>query len=312
MKKIVKETSKKIALGALAILATIGSTRAAGTQQLDFSSSPAEFTLDQTKDESEGTIIVSGFSTEKVYTYELKVEWGDMKFVYDRGVYDPATNHVTKKHINNEWAFCEIAAGLNGAAATPSTSSSKGTGVGYWCGFDGTKNHVSIENLGNGDVDLKVSSHDNVSSAYPDQSADQNEIDIQLAVKTTDVSPDGDKWTIKPTTGTLSDATMHVGGYSISTTQTMKVATLTDGLATALIQKKTNTHGSQSAQEDANSVEFWINVHNAPSDGVCRYDVANPYDIDTDGDASTYWSEIGSFTLNFTAAGDSHVDDGQV
>jgi len=308
MKKIVKETSKKIALGALTILATIGSVLAAGTQQLDFSSSPAEFTLDQTKDESEGTITVKAFSTEKDFTYKTKVTFGDMKYVYDNGTVDPATNHVTKKHINNEWAFCEIAAGLNGAAATPSTSLSEGTGVGYWCGFDGDKNHVSVENLGNGDIDLKVSSNDNVSSAYPNPGADQSTIDIQIAVKDTDVSPSGDKWTIEPTTGTLSDAIMHVGGYATSTTQSMKVATLADGLATALIQKKTDIHGSQSTQADANSVEFWINLHNAPSDGVYRHNVDNPYDIDADGDESTCWSEIGSFTLTFTAAGDSHVD----
>jgi hypothetical protein len=303
MKKFVKETSKKLATGALAILATIGSA------SLGVSADPVTITPTNGEDftinaESEATIDVLGFSTQKVYTYDLNMSWGDMKFVFDRGVYDPDTNKITKKHINNEWAYCEIAAGLNGAAATAATSSASGTGVGYWCGFDGAKNHVEITNKGNGNVGLTVTGNDQVSAEDTSApAATPGTMDIQLAVKNSDIT--ADRWEVTPSTGSLTTATMKTGGYSALGTAEMKVASVANGIATTVIQKQFDLDGTPvSSQDDANSVEFWINVHNTPEDGgggaaVDNYDVSNPYDIDTDSDDNTFWATIGSFTLNF-------------
>lgn len=302
MKKFVKETSKKFATGALAVLATIGSA------SLGVSADPTPITPTNGQDftiteESEATIDVLGFSTEKVYNYELNMSWGDMKFVFDRGVYDPATDKITKKHINNEWAYCEIAAGLNGAAATAATQSAAGTGVGYWCGFDGSKNHVEITNKGNGNVELTVTGNDEVSAEDGEASAaDPGTMDIQLAVKSSDITADG--WSVTPTTGSLTTATMKTGGYSALGTAEMKVASVADGIATTVIQKQFNLDGSPASQDSANSVEFWINVHNTPDDfapggSVPKYDVSDPYAIESDGDDETNWVSIGSFTLNF-------------
>jgi len=283
MKKFIKETSKKFATGALAILATIGSAGAAGTQTITFDTSPKEFTIEhQTYTDARGAIPVKGYQTSKVYNYEMNVSWGDMKFVFDRGVYDTTNNRLTKKVTGGCWAYCEAGAVPNEAAAAP------GQGVGKWCGFDGSKNKVTIENKGNGDVGLGVSCDEGVSAN--ESSTTHPTVDLQLAVKDGDVSADG--WTIPGEGSFVTGKKMRTAENTVSD---MQIASLSESMATTVIQKQFDLSGSvASSQPDANKVEFWLNLTGDPTDGFATSDLA-PENVQ-----AADWGELGSIVLNFT------------
>ena len=301
MKKIVKETSKKIALGALAILATIGSVSAA----------PASITMTNGEDfeitaESAGTIPVKGYQTAKSYNYELNVSWGSMEFIFDRGEYNPNTDKLTKKIRTNGYQYCE--AGIDGGDGIPTTAptsgTSDGTGVGKWCGFDGTKNRVDVLNKGNGNVRMTVSCVESSAASAP-MSTDG--VDMQIGVISTDIGPSADNWVMPTGADATYTANMQDGS---SAKPQMTFAKNSGAPVTALIGKKFNLDGTEATQDLANAVKFYLNITGTPSQGT-TVDAADNAHLDTystlQTTGSNAWEQIGTINLNFLPQSDSEA-----
>lgn len=312
MKKFIKETSKKIATGALAILATIGSanigvfagnnTPTGSTEITGHSggststawTSGDELDLNEIGTDQTGTIPVKGYQTAKAYNYEIKVSWGDMKFIFDRGKYDPNTNQLTKKVTNDAWAYCEAGVKSDGSAA------SAGEGVGKWCGFDGKNNRVDVENLGNGNINMIASCTEGLSGTQTLGSG----VDMQIGVLNSELSESStstyDNWTMS---GTQASYTMPCDD---SHTAAMSFATGENKAASAIIQKKYDLGGSilagevdtSTGQSHANQVRFYLNITGTPEAGVNTSYLdtlsTTPPSADNGG-----WEQIGTINLSF-------------
>lgn len=296
MKKFVKETSKKLATGALAVLATLGSASLGVSADTDPATMPNNTDFEIT-DTYNGNIPVYGFQTSKVYTYSLKVSWGNMKFVFDRGVYDPQNDRLTKKITNDEWAYCEAGVVTDGSAATA------GVGVGKWCGFNGINNHVNVENRGNGNIGLSVACTEGLSNDQTLPVSGQGAVDMQVAVKTADMSASTDAWTFS---GTTTTANMQ-DGTSVSA---MTMAS-TGTTATTTIQKAINLNGVPQTEDARNQVEFYLNITGVPQQTSGAGSSASELDTLSVSEASAsenYWEKIGDINLTFTPCGDSEAN----
>ncbi|MBR0423728.1 MAG: hypothetical protein IJJ04_03755 [Clostridia bacterium] len=295
MKKFVKETSKKFALGALAILATIGNASAV----------PAHIDIPNGEDfqitaESECNIPVKGYQTSKAYTYELNVSWGDMKFVFDRGVYNPNTDKLTKKVRTDGYQYCEAGVddGLGVPTTPPTAGQPDGTGVGKWCGFNGENNRVNVENKGNGDVQMTVSCSESSVSTAP---MTLDNVDMQIGVLTSDIGDTHDNWVMPEQKYT---ANMQDGEASTGTTpQQITFARGAGAPVTTVIQKLYELNGTQATQDPANEVKFYLNITNEPSQGGL-VDQADPEHLDTLSKlpaavGTNEWEQIGTINLNF-------------
>ncbi|MBR0423407.1 MAG: hypothetical protein IJJ04_02050 [Clostridia bacterium] len=311
MKKFVKETSKKFALGALAILATIGSVSAApgdntptGTIKIPRTTASGDEWVSESEQNfgsnttAEGTIPAKGYQTTTVYNYEMKVSWGDLKFIYDRGQYNPNTNRLTKKVRTNAWAYCEGDAtqtdgttkmdGVPVSEAIPtSTSPQNDGGVNYWCGFDGVNNRVDVENLGNGDVTMNVSCTETTANVG-------STTDMQIGVLNSEgvsTEPEYDGWQF----------TGNTVGYTLPSDNTHTAAAMTFAeqqgtAATTTIKKGFDLSGAPvSAQEKANQVRFYLNITGAPGADFSELDATPASEA-----ASPSWQEIGTINLSFT------------
>jgi len=314
MKKFVKDTSKKLATGALAILATIGgssfgvgATSPNGTINVSGSgaawTSGTDFQLSGVQANNHGTIPVSGYQTSKVYNYELNIAWGDMKFVFDRGVYNPSTDQLTKRVTNGAWQYCEAGVVASGAAATT------GQGVGKWCGFDGTNNHVSIVNKGNGNVALGVSCTEELSNAVSTQTL--GDVDMQIAVKSADIGVSYDNWVFTGDESVSSDQRTYTANMQDgSDISEMTIATHAGTAATTTIQKYMDLNGSViEAQDRANEVEFYLNITGTPqqtaTDGSTNSSELDTIDENAPTVGGNYWEQIGNINLTFTPSADS-------
>ena len=286
MKKFVKETSKKFATGALAVLATIGSASLGVSADLNPETMPnhVDFTIDDTYT---GNIPVYGFQTSKVFTYELNVQWGNMQFVFDRGVYNASENTLTKKVKGMPYNFCE--AGVDDGQGIDMDDITDNRGVGKWCGFDGDNNWVHIENKGNGNIGLSVACTEGLSS---EQSLGST--DMQIAVATADASAGTDGWTFTGTTDTTKSMRNHA-----DTAVPMTIATQTGTAATTTIQKAFNLDGTVStSQPDANQVEFYLNITGVPTQGNNASSL-DTLDVTPSVD-SELWEQLGTINLTFT------------
>ena len=304
MKKFVKETGKKLATGALALLATIGSVGAAELHPTN----GENFSLSGTSTSSSDTanIPVYGYQTAKVYSYALNMTWGDMKFVFDRGYYDPTENVLTKKFKTEPWCYCDASTETDGYYDATAETGAKG--VGHWCGFDGVNNRVQINNQGNGNVALGVSCTESSASAAPMSSQG---VDLRLAVREDDyvaasasASSDSDSWYFSDG-ATVLDRSMMTDGM---TPDDMKVATGSGTLATTVIQRQFNLDGTPVSAEGDNDVatyvEFWIDINGEPTlgDNASNLDVSS---ATPDLTSSTPWENIGTINLTFTPAEDT-------
>lgn len=292
MKKFVKETSKKLATGALAVLATIGSASLGISADTNPATMPNNTDFEIADSGYTGHIPVYGFQTEKVYTYSLKVSWGNMKFVFDRGVYDPGNDRLTKKITNDEWAYCEAGVVTDGSAAQA------GQGVGKWCGFNGINNHVNVENRGNGNIGLSVACTEGLSS-------DQNlgTTDMQIAVKTADMASTADKWSFSGDTDT---ANMQDGGANAHVSEMTMASTGTT--ATTTIQKALSITGVSQTEDARNQVEFYLNITGVPQQTTGAGSSDSELDTLSVSSASAsadYWEKIGDINLTFTPCGDT-------
>ena len=321
MKKFIKETSKKFATGALAILATIGSAGAAGTQTITFDTSPKEFTIEhQTYTDAQGAIPVKGYQTSKVYNYEMNVSWGAMKFVFDRGKYDPNTNQLTKKVTggdNDMWDWCEAVPGSESVAkATP------GQRVGEWCGFDGRNNKVTVENKGNGNVRLNVGCTESSVSTAPMSSQG---VDLQLGFVTDDSAygesldhlmdgwqlsneTEGNTFTAYMNTGESEAASSAEDASAGNVTAEMQFAKGTNQIGSVVMQRKFNLDGSiadAGEQEVPRIVKFYVNIHGTPELGSNDTNLDASSSENPDLSASTPWEQIGTINLSFTPMEDT-------
>lgn len=305
MKKFVKETSKKFALGALAILATIGNASAAVHDPLPNGgpthSVDADISISDPGPDT-GDIPVYAFQTQKDYVYELNVSWGDMKFVFDRGVYDPNTDQLTKRVTNGAWQYCEAGVVASGAAATT------GQGVGKWCGFDGRNNHVSIVNKGNGNVALGVSCTEGLSGA----STLGSEVDMQIAVKSADEGASTDNWVFTGDESVSSDERTYTATMQDGTNVSpMTIARSGGTAATTTIQKYMDLNGSvvANSQDRANEVEFYLNITGTPqqtrTDGTTNSSELDTIDENAPSYNGNYWEQMGTINLTFTPSADS-------
>jgi len=327
MKKFVKDTSKKLATGALAILATIGGSSfgvfaGPNTPTGSIKVPPTAETANTwtTADELDlgangtgaGSIPVKGYQTSKVYNYEIQVSWGDMKFIFDRGQYNPNTNRLTKKVRTDAWRYCEGGAysaqnayQMDGTPVSTSIPTDESAiyddgGVGYWCGFDGTNNRVDVVNLGNGNINMVASCTEGVTGQTLGSA-----VDMQVGVITTEAEPSVsssyDNWTIggTPTTYNLPD------GESQNPVQ-MTFATGNNAAASAVIQKAfpLNTEATEPSQSHANVVRFYLNITGTPDAG----DNASYLDTLTQTpSADGGWDQIGSINLAFNGLGENNT-----
>ena len=299
MKKFVKETSKKLATGALAILATIGSSSLGVFADPGPNSPTGTFGGNAVTSESDvgiegasltGTIPVKAFQTSKVYNYEFHISWGNMKFIFDRGVYDPAHDVLTKKVNTGAYQYCEATVD-DGAGVAGTTA-----GVGKWCGFDGENNRVDIENLGNGNIRLNVGCTESSAATAPMSSQG---VDMQIGVLTDDMGSTADYWALS---GTPLNATMRDGEGADSTVP-MTFATGSGAAATAIIQKAFDLNGSAALSQGlSNEVKFFLNITGTPTQGASATNLdtldlsANEYPSTDNGG----WEQIGTIDLTFT------------
>lgn len=328
MKKFVKETGKKLATGALAILATIGSTSLGafaddgatsqlpannpkGTTSITGAStggwtSGDELDINEGEFDQEGTIPVKAYQTSKVYNYELKVTWGNLKFVFDRGKYNPATNRLTKKLAGDSvYQYCEagVDADGNGVPANDTT----GKGVAKWCGFDGTNNRVDVENLGNGNINMIVSCAESTdtSAGNPAQAGTEN-VDMQVGFITSEAENGGatdENWIFSASdSANYTPATMRTGDGD--TTAEMRFGKDSNTAASAIIQKKFNLDGTVAAEQDhVNSVRFYLNIKGTPTPSASTPVISgnngqlNVAEETPSADAE--WETLGNIVLNF-------------
>jgi len=305
MKKFVKETSKKFATGALAVLATIGSASAANL-------TPGDMPINST---TTGDIPVYGYQTSKVYNYELNVTWGAMKFVFDRGVYNADTDLLTKKVTGGEndvWDWCEAVPGSESVS-----KATTGQRVGEWCGFDGRNNKVTVENKGNGNVRLNVGCTESSASTAPMSSQG---VDLQLGF-VTDSGAYGegldhlqDGWELSDETeGNTFTAYMNTGESEAASsaedaspgnvTAEMQFAKGTNQIGSVVMQRKFELDGSlvsSGEQDNARLVKFYVNIHGTPTLGANETNL----DVSTEANPSltstTPWEQIGTINLTFT------------
>jgi len=293
MKKFVKETSKKLATGALALLATIGGASAATIDPLPNGTSDIPISV---PGPDNGNIRVYGFQTQKDFVYELNVSWGEMKFIFDRGVYNPATDALTKRVTNDEWQYCEAGVVADGTAATT------GVGVGKWCGFNGTNNHVTVVNKGNGNVELGVGCTEGIT----EQTLGSN-VDMQIAIANADMGGSADGWAFSEGASTTNDKYMR---NTEGTPVLMTIASGTGTAATTTIQKYMNLDGtvSSTAQDRANEVVFYLNITGEPqqtaTDGTANSSELDTVDENTPSVSGSYWEQIGTINLTFTPSRD--------
>ena len=295
MKKFVKETSKKLATGALAVLATIGGASAVTIDPLPNGTS--DITISDPGPDN-GNIPVYGFQTKKDFVYELNVSWGAMKFVFDRGVYDPGTDALTKRVTNTPWNFCE-------AGVTDGTAATTGVGVGKWCGFDGDNNHVTVVNKGNGNVQLGVGCTEGIT-----EQTLGSDVDMQIAIANADMGSGADGWAFSEGASTTNNKYMK---NTAGTPVLMTIASGTGTAATTTIQKYMNLDGTvvSSGQDRANEVVFYLNITGTPqqtaTDGTANSSELDTIDENTPSVGGNYWEKIGDINLTFTPSGDSQI-----
>lgn len=291
MKKFVKETGKKLATGALAILATIGGASAAPNLNPNPMPNNTDFQIDSTYN---GVIPIKGYQTQKVYTYELHLSWGAMEFVFDRGVYNVESDRITKKLAGDTiYKYCE--AGVDGGAGVVADDTT-GLGVGKWCGFDGSNNHVDVENLGNGNIRMTAGCTEGMSA---DQVLPTSSVDMQIGVLTADIGDANDNWVMPSGDGATTVATMKP---KTGDPASMTFATGSGSAVTALIQKKFDLSGAVSTQDNANQVTFYLNITGTPTQSNA-VGLSNNSELDTltstptTGDSA--WEQIGNINLSF-------------
>ena len=112
---------------------------------------------------------VTGYQTDIAEGYAVRIDWGDMIFVYDRGTYDPTTGQLVESSTEIEQSATDgEGAILPGDPEKTTVTYSEAyirchdpenllneRTIGYWYATDG--NHIKIQNLSTDAVYTKIS-----------------------------------------------------------------------------------------------------------------------------------------------------------
>lgn len=212
------------------------------------------------------SVDIKAWQTSLEDYYQVRVTWGQMTFVYDKGKYDSNSMEIKRKTTDEEYSGVE--AGADDGMPNK------------WYGFDGTNNKVKIENLST----VPINSTAVVSS---DITADIiGETSVQLYFKSG--APEGSldsKWLCNSEVSRIPSNLEKVSHATEG--EKMRTFGKGEGLFCEIPGKAFKEDGTESDPSNAaNSGEFFLNITGQPGDNFS----SNNSSLDT----------IGKITVNFT------------